>query len=66
MMFFKPKFWDNKINIAAISLLPLSLILLVIIFIKKFLQGRENLKFQLFVLEIYMLVGQAKRRYLFF
>ena len=41
MMFFKPKFWDNKINIAAISLLPLSLILLVIIFIKKFLRGEK-------------------------
>ena len=40
---FKPKFWDNKINIAAISLLPLSLILLVIIFIKKVLTRERKI-----------------------
>jgi tetraacyldisaccharide 4'-kinase len=44
MMFFKPKFWDNKINIAAISLLPLSLILLVIIFIKKVFTRERKFK----------------------
>jgi len=43
-MFFKPKFWDNKINIAAISLLPLSLILLVIIFIKKVFTRERKFK----------------------
>ncbi len=42
MIFFKPRFWDNKINIAAILLLPLSLILLVLIFIKKvFIRERK-------------------------
>ncbi len=43
-MFFKPKFWDNKINIIAISLLPLSLILLVLIFIKKVFTKERKFK----------------------
>lgn len=44
MMFSKPKFWDNKINIIAILLFPLSLILLVLIFIKKVFTRERKFK----------------------
>ena len=35
MMLIKPKFWDKKIGIISIILYPLSLIFLIIIYIKK-------------------------------
>ena len=35
MMLIKPKFWDKKIGIISIILYPLSLIYLIIIYIKK-------------------------------
>ena len=38
MMLIKPKFWDKKIGIISIILYPLSLIYLIIIYIKKIIK----------------------------
>ena len=52
MNFFKPDFWDkNKISIFSILLMPIA-----------FLVKCMNVKFLLFVLEIYILVAQEKNK----
>ena len=56
MKIYKPKFWDENIGIFALILLPLSIIFTIIIFLKKNLLRVKNLKFLLYVLEIFILV----------
>ena len=62
----KPKFWDKKIGLISILLIPLSIITQILIFIKKILQIQESLKFLSFALEIYMLEVQEKHLLQFF
>ena len=45
MMFNKPKFWDDKIGIYSVILFPFTLIILVLIFLKK--KFSKNIKFDI-------------------
>ena len=45
MILIKPKFWDQKINFLTIFLLPLSLIFIFIIFLKK--KFTKSLRFKI-------------------
>ena len=49
----KPRFWGGKIGFTSIILLPLSLIYLLIVFLKK-ITKIKNSKFQLFAWEIFI------------
>ena len=58
MRLIKPKFWENK-NFISYILYPFSLITYLINITKEF-SKKKTLKLKQFVLEIYLLVEQAK------
>lgn len=61
----KPKFWHNKNSVLSIIFFPISFLILILIFLKKNLQNKENLKYPLFVLETFMLEELVKHHCLF-
>ena len=54
----KPKFWDKKINVFSLTLLPFSFIYIFFIVFKKFFQKENDFLFLLYVLVIFILVEQ--------
>ena len=46
MKLYKPKFWDKNIGFFSIVLAPLSLITSFVVFLKKILRKKLNLKYQ--------------------
>ena len=61
MKITKPKFWGKK-QLYSIILLPLTLLLKLLVNIKKRLVTLLNLKYQLYALEIYILEERVKPR----
>ena len=54
MILKKPKFWDEKIGLLAVILFPFSVLYFFMIFLKKNLLVLKNLKYQLYVWEIFI------------